>query len=61
MALLGATYDPEAVTHGWWSAGGVLSVAVLVHLTLIRVRQHRLTAVWASGSLARTFCCAPAR
>jgi hypothetical protein len=44
LAVLGARYDPAHVTHGWWAAGGVLSVAVLVHLTLIRIRQHRIAA-----------------
>jgi len=44
LAVLGARYDPVDVNHGWWSAAGVLSVAVLLHLTLIRVRQRRVAA-----------------
>ena len=42
LAVLGARYDPGPVSHGWWAAGGILSVALLAHLTLIRVRQHRI-------------------
>jgi hypothetical protein len=41
-SVLVARYDPEHLIHGSWAAGGILAVAVLGHLTLIRVRQHRL-------------------
>jgi hypothetical protein len=44
MAFLGARYDPVPGMPGWWAVGGVLSAAVLAHLTLIRSRQRRVAA-----------------
>jgi hypothetical protein len=44
MAVLGARYDPVPGMPGWWAVGGVLSAAVLAHLTLILSRQRRVAA-----------------
>ena len=51
LAVLGARYDPGPVSHGWWAAGGILSVALLAHLTLTRIstqllRPRQLNSKW---------------
>jgi hypothetical protein len=42
LAVLGAGFDPDHGFRIWWAVGGILSVALLAHLTLIRFRQHRV-------------------